>query len=164
MARHHSTIAFTYDVALVVIAYCARGTDADLKRAGVPGYAGGVNAQGDVVRWKSSEHNADVAGFYRGLAAAGESEWAGRADVAGDFLDAMWDRDHGAFWTGTGNDGRTVNRTPVPEDPQTWSCLVHLGGPAGQSVRSDPMSQGRRTTRHLGRAGRQTPSVCAGGR
>src|SRR5213592_514589 len=33
MARRHSTIAFTYDVALVVIAYCARGTDADLKRA-----------------------------------------------------------------------------------------------------------------------------------
>ncbi|MFJ9082610.1 hypothetical protein ACIRL3_09345 [Streptomyces sp. NPDC102384] len=209
MARHHSTIAFTYDVALVVIAYCARGTDADLKRATalartllalqdseadgrlrqsyvsgrvpegrkgpevaagdtftgtlawaglallhahkatgtadfrdgavaaaewiqrhayrssvVPGYAGGVNAQGDVVRWKSSEHNADVAGFFRGLAAAGEDEWGGRADIAADFLDAMWDRDKGAFWTGTGTDGRTVNRTPVPEDPQTWSYLA----------------------------------------
>ncbi|MFD7292428.1 hypothetical protein ACFV9W_04000 [Streptomyces sp. NPDC059897] len=211
MARDHSTTAFTYDVALVVIAYCARGTDADLKRAtalartllalqeedsgadgrlrqsyvsgrvpdgrkgpevaagdtftgtlawaglallhahkatgtagfrdgavaaaewiqrhayrpsGVPGYAGGVTAQGDVVRWKSSEHNADVAGFFRGLADVGEQEWAARGDTAAGFLDAMWDGDRGAFWTGTGTDGRTVNRMPVPEDPQTWSYLA----------------------------------------
>ncbi|MGY0488906.1 hypothetical protein [Streptomyces sp. WG-D5] len=211
MARHHSTTAFTYDVALVVIAYCARGTDADLKRAtalartlltlqeedaeadgrlrqsyvsgrvpdgkkapevaagdtftgtlawaglallhahratgtdafrsgavaaaewiqrhaygakGVPGYTGGFNSSGDKVRWKSSEHNADVVGFFRALDEAGEDGWSGRADTAAEFLDAMWDGDRGAFWTGTGTDGRTVNRTPVPEDPQTWSYLA----------------------------------------
>ncbi|WP_428950060.1 hypothetical protein [Streptomyces sp. cg35] len=212
MARHHSTVAFTYDVALTIIAYCARGTKADVARAaalsrtlvalqeqdaeddgrlrqsyasgrlptgrevpeaaaadtftgtlawaglallhahratgtaafrsgavraaqwiqreassstGTPGYSGGINAQGDEVRWKSSEHNADVAGFFRALAGTVDDDtWGSRADTAVAFLDAMWDGEQGAFWTGTGTDGTTVNRTPVPEDPQTWSYLA----------------------------------------
>ncbi|MYT75544.1 MULTISPECIES: hypothetical protein [unclassified Streptomyces] len=212
MARHHSTVAFTYDVALVIIAYCMRGRDADLDRAaalsrtlvalqeqdaeddgrlrqsyasgrpsagarvpeaaaddvftgtlawaglallhahkatdtaafrsgalraaqwiqdttfrssGTAGYAGGLTAAGKKVAWRSSEHNADVAGFFRALGSAVDDDaWGGRADTAVAFLDAMWDADRGAFWTGTGTDGSTVNRSPVPEDPQTWSYLA----------------------------------------
>ncbi|WP_353941015.1 hypothetical protein ABII15_04765 [Streptomyces sp. HUAS MG91] len=212
MARHHSKVAFTYDVALVIIAYCRRGRDADLERAaelsrtlvalqerdpeddgrlrqsyesgrppsgaqvpkaaagdvftgtlawaglallhahratgtaafrsgalraagwiqdtvfrstGTAGYAGGVDSAGKAVAWRSSEHNADVAGFFRALGAAvDDTAWGDRADTAAAFLDAMWDEERGAFWTGTGTDGSTVNRGPVPEDPQTWSYLA----------------------------------------
>ncbi|MFD8568965.1 hypothetical protein [Streptomyces sp. NPDC059639] len=212
LARHHSTVAFTYDVALVIIAYCRRGKDADLERAaalsrtlvalqeqdaeddgrlrqsyesgrpasgakvpkaaaddvftgtlswaglallhahkatgtaafrsgalraaqwiqdnvhrstGTAGYAGGITSAGKKVTWRSSEHNADVAGFFRALGdAVDDDAWGGRADTAAAFLDAMWDPGQGAFWTGTGTDGSTVNRSPVPEDPQTWSYLA----------------------------------------
>ncbi|MEU5216537.1 hypothetical protein AB0G79_10110 [Streptomyces sp. NPDC020807] len=212
METHHSTVAFTYDVALVVIAYCARGTDADLQRAealagtllalqdgdgagdgrirqsyasgkvtaanglpavaaadsftgaqawtglallhvhratddaayltgalrlaqwvqdhtasttGTAGYTGGVPASGSPLTWKSTEHNIDVAAFFRGLAdATGDRAWADRSAVATGFLGALWDADSAAFWTGTGTDGTTVNRSPVPEDPQSWSFLA----------------------------------------
>ncbi|MFE5791492.1 hypothetical protein ACFQ8C_02840 [Streptomyces sp. NPDC056503] len=212
MESHHSTVAFTYDVALTVIAYCARGADGDVRRAtalartllalqdgdpagdgrirqsyasgkvtaadglpavaaqdaytgaqawtglallhvhrrtdgaefragaqrlaewvqdhtagsrGIPGYTGGVTAAGTALTWKATEHNIDAAALFRGLAGAtGDGTWSDRAGVATGFLDAMWDGDRGAFWTGTGTDGSTVNRTPVPEDPQSWSYLA----------------------------------------
>lgn len=212
METHHSTVAFTYDVALTVIAYCARGTDADLERAGAlagtllalqegdaagdgrirqsyasgkvtaadglpavaaadsftgaqawtglallhvhrvtngtayragalrlaewiqdhaasttgtPGYTGGIPASGAPLSWKSTEHNIDVAAFFRGLAdVTGDRVWADRSAVATGFLDALWDAGGGAFWTGTGTDGSTVNRSPIPEDPQSWSFLA----------------------------------------
>ncbi|MER8236993.1 hypothetical protein [Streptomyces sp. NPDC094049] len=208
MERHHSTAAFTYDVALVVIAYCALGTDADLAKAtaladtllalqeddgsvrqsyasgkvtapdglpavaatgsftgaqawtglaflhvhrrlgeaayrdgavriadwiqdradgpgGIPGYTGGIAAAGTPLTWKSTEHNIDVAAFFGALAdVTGDRRWSGRAAVAKGFVDALWDPEAGAFWTGTGTDGSTVNRTPVPEDPQSWSYLA----------------------------------------
>ncbi|MFF6887961.1 hypothetical protein ACFY9F_32765 [Streptomyces sp. NPDC012421] len=212
MEDHDVTVAFTYDVALTVIAYCARGTDADLRRAralagtllalqdgdaagdgrirqsyasgkvtaadglpavaaadaftgaqawtglallhahralggteyrdgalrlarwiqdhaegarGIPGYTGGVAASGPALTWKSTEHNIDVTAFFRGLAdVTGDRAWSDRAAVATRFLDALWDGDAGAFWTGTGTDGTTVNRSPVPEDPQSWSYLA----------------------------------------
>ncbi|MFB7421860.1 hypothetical protein ACFC0K_01095 [Streptomyces hydrogenans] len=212
METHHSTVAFAYDVALTVIAYCARGTDADLRRAGAlagtllalqegdaagdgrvrqsyvsgkvtaadglpavaaadsftgaqawtglallhvhratdgaayrsgalrlaewiqdhtasttgtPGHTGGVPASGSPLTWKSTEHNVDVAAFFRGLAdVTGDRAWADRSAVATGFVDALWDADAGAFWTGTGTDGATVNRSPVPEDPQSWSYLA----------------------------------------
>ncbi|MFD4370423.1 hypothetical protein [Streptomyces sp. NPDC058486] len=212
METHHSTVAFTYDVALTVIAYCARATDGDLDRAtalartllalqdgdaegdgrirqsytsgkvtapdglpavaaddsytgaqawtglallhvhrhaggdafrsgalrlarwiqdhtaddrGIPGYTGGLTASGTALTWKATEHNIDVAALFRGLAdATGDSAWSDRAGVATAFLGALWDGDGGAFWTGTGTDGSTVNRTPVPEDPQSWSYLA----------------------------------------
>ncbi|GHG26368.1 hypothetical protein ACFFSH_33405 [Streptomyces filamentosus] len=212
METHHSTVAFTYDVALTVIAYCARGTDADLRRAGalagtllalqdgdpagdgrirqsyasgkvtgadglpavaaadsftgaqawtglallhvhratdgaryragalrladwiqdrtasatgIPGHTGGLPASGPALTWKSTEHNIDVAAFFGRLAdVTGDRAWADRAAVATGFLDALWNEDGPAFWTGTGTDGATVNRSPVPEDPQSWSYLA----------------------------------------
>ncbi|MEU9856265.1 hypothetical protein [Streptomyces sp. NPDC047974] len=212
METHHSPVAFTYDVALAVIAYCARGTDADLRRAGAlagtllalqegdaagdgrvrqsyasgkvtaadglpavaaadsftgaqawtglallhvhratgedrcragalrladwiqdrtasttgtAGYTGGLPASGPALTWKSTEHNIDVAAFFRRLAdVTGDRVWADRSAVATGFLDALWNPDGAAFWTGTGTDGATVNRSPVPEDPQSWSFLA----------------------------------------
>ncbi|MGW6054361.1 hypothetical protein [Streptomyces sp. NPDC055189] len=222
MARHHSTVAFTYDVAVTLIAYCKRGQDGDLKRAealartlldlqdrdseddgrlrqsytsgklpagkrvpepaaadsftgtsawaglallhahhatgtaafragalrmaqwiqdnayssrGIDGYTGGFNSGGTALRWKSTEHNIDVTGFFRRLAeVSGDDVWGKRADTAAAFLHAMWDQERGAFWTGTGTDGKTVNRTPVPEDPQTWSYLATKDGRHAGSV------------------------------
>ncbi|MGW1226998.1 Tat pathway signal sequence domain protein [Streptomyces sp. NPDC002530] len=210
MALHHSKVAFTYDVAVMIIAYCKRGREADLTRAGalgrtllelqdgeadgrlrqaytsgklppgqrvpevdsagtftgtsawaglallhlhhatgasayragalrlgrwiqertyraegVDGYTGGFDSGGTELRWKSTEHHVDVSGFFRGLAGvSGDAVWDRRADTAAAFLDAVWDGERGAFWTGTGTDGVTVNRSPVPEDPQTWSYLA----------------------------------------
>ncbi|MGW6412889.1 Tat pathway signal sequence domain protein [Streptomyces vinaceus] len=212
MDRNSSQAAFTYDVALMIIAYCARGERGDRDRAGglagalmaaqgqdpardgrlrqsyvsgaltrgrsapepaaagtftgtlawvglaflhafratgddrlrdaavragrwiqdtvhhdngIAGYAGGFTDRGEELPWRSSEHHCDLAGFFSQLARfTGDPVWSERAGGARAFLAAMWDAGRGAYWTGTGTDGRSVNRSPVPEDPQTWSYLA----------------------------------------
>ena len=36
----------------------------------------------------------------------------------------MWDQGAGHFWTGTTDDGVSINHSPIPEDVQTWAVLV----------------------------------------
>jgi hypothetical protein len=48
----------------------------------------------------------------------------------------MWDPVQGKFWTGTRNDGRTINTDVVPLDAQTWSALVLQDpGKTGRALR-----------------------------
>ncbi len=99
------------------------------------GYLGGV--QGDGVtgqRWASTEHNIDAYALFRLLADhTGDRSWYVRAEVARDFVHAMWNPVGGHFWTGTqganpADDPDAVNRDVIPEDVNTWSWLS-LGEP-----------------------------------
>lgn len=54
----------------------------------------------------------------------GNRVWHARARAAFAFVEAMQDRRGGHLWTGTNPDGTTTNRTPIPEDVQTWALLA----------------------------------------
>lgn len=96
---------------------------ADMVRAPY-GYTGGQTDAGDSLLWKSTEHNADIAGFFGQLAQlTGDTVWADRAAVAAEFVTAMQSAD-GHVDTGTLLDGSTVNTRPIPLDAQTWTSLA----------------------------------------
>ncbi|WP_181420595.1 hypothetical protein [Curtobacterium sp. MCPF17_046] len=91
------------------------------------GYTGGRNANDQPITYKSTEHNIDVTGFFTQLAQlTGDRTWARRAALAESFVRAMQDPTDGHLWTGTDPDGTTINRTPIPEDVQTWAYLATL--------------------------------------
>lgn len=91
---------------------------------GTAGYRGGRTDANVPILWKSTEHNLDIAAFFRLLAGAtGQADWLVHADRAVDFVHAMRS-DDGFFYTGVTDDGTTVNRTPVPLDAQAWTYLA----------------------------------------
>lgn len=88
------------------------------------GYTGGHDADGAPATFKSTEHNIDVTAFFAQLdQVTGDRVWLERASVAADFVAAMQQPD-GHLATGTQPDGASVNGSPIPEDPQTWSFLA----------------------------------------
>ena len=92
---------------------------------GAGGYNFGVDGGNNLLLFKSTEHNIDVYALFRMIARlTNSSVWAGRAEHARNFLDAMWNRDANFFWTGTGTDGATINRDNIPADTQTWSYMA----------------------------------------
>jgi hypothetical protein len=96
---------------------------------GAGGYTGGLAASGSPSRWKATEHNADVyAAFMNLYQATRDPVWWERAMSARRFLRAMWHEEGSFFWTGTTEDGATVNPSPIPEDAQSWTLLA-LGEP-----------------------------------
>ena len=87
------------------------------------GFSFGVDAGGARVPNVSTEHNVDCVGFFRQLAAAtGEPAWLEEAARARALVESVWEPSGGYFYTGS-DDGETVNRDPLPLDPQTWSWL-----------------------------------------
>jgi hypothetical protein len=96
---------------------------------GAGGYNGGVDAGGNRLTWKATEHNADVYATFMNLyRATDDPTWRQRAMSAKHFLRTMWDEQGGYFWTGTTADGATINPRPIPEDTQSWT-LLSLGEP-----------------------------------
>ncbi|MFS0853172.1 hypothetical protein [Microbacterium sp. 179-I 3D4 NHS] len=96
---------------------------ADMVRAPY-GYTGGQTDAGASLTWKSTEHNADIAGFFGQLAQlTGDPVWTERSSVAAGFVAAMHSAD-GHVDTGTLLDGSTVNTRPIPLDAQTWTSLA----------------------------------------
>jgi|GEM_PF-1117194 len=101
---------------------------------GAGGYTGGYegwemtsnNPQGQTkIFWKSTEHNIDVyVAFMRLYKATGESIWRNRSLYAKAFVKAMWDEKEGHFWTGTLEDGVTINTSTVPADVSTWGLMA----------------------------------------
>lgn len=91
------------------------------------GYRFGVDGANNPLRHQATEHNIDVVALFGRLARlTGDAAWRPRRDHAHAFLRRMWNPDGPFFHTGT-NDGVEVNRSPVPEDAQTWAQLA-LGG------------------------------------
>jgi len=102
---------------------------------GAGGYTGGVDAGNNKITYKSTEHNIDTYAFFTMLAAeTGNSVWNTRAQWAATFVASMWNSTGGFFWTGTGNDGITINTSNIPEDVQTWSYLAFLNNAYAASL------------------------------
>jgi mannose/cellobiose epimerase-like protein (N-acyl-D-glucosamine 2-epimerase family) len=97
---------------------------------GVGGYTGGyedknVDWELEKIEWKSTEHNIDVyVAFMKLYEDTGNSTWREKAQHAKKFIEAMWDEEEGHFWTGTLNDGETINKDCLPEDVNTWGLMV----------------------------------------
>ncbi len=101
---------------------------------GAGGFTGGYegweqtvnNPQGQTkLLWKSTEHNIDCyVAFLRLYELTGQSAWGERALYAKTFVEAMWDGASGHFWTGTTEDGTTLNTANIPADIQAWGLLA----------------------------------------
>lgn len=103
--------------------------DRTYSTAGLGGYTFGATA--GLETRKSTEHNIDVAGFFRLIQTlTGDRVWRDRSDHAWAFVESVWNDDDGFFWTGSEADGSTINKlgTQLPLDPQTWSWLVRRQG------------------------------------
>ncbi|MFC8431123.1 Tat pathway signal sequence domain protein [Streptomyces sp. NPDC057253] len=93
------------------------------------GYKFGVNGADEKLPFTSTEHNTDLVGLFGRLARlTGDRVWRERRARARAFVERMWEPAGGFFYTGT-NDGVTINRSPIPEDTQTWPHLA-LSSPA----------------------------------
>jgi hypothetical protein len=100
---------------------------------GAGGFSGGTFAhepQPQPQRWKSTEHNIDLAVLFTRLAAAyPQPHWREAAASARGFVQAMWQPACGCFAVGTGDDGVTVNPL-LALDVQAWALLSgQLGSP-----------------------------------
>ena len=106
---------------------------------GEGGYTGGYfgwektsnNPGGQVkIVAKSTEHNIDIfVAFSRLWKVTGNVMWNERALHARKFLEGMWNNDDGHFWTGTLDDGLTINTCTIPADVNSWGLLA-LGSPS----------------------------------
>ena len=95
-------------------------------RRGIPGFTGGTFAhepEPERVRWKSTEHNTDLAAAYAQLAQFDPERWRMRARLAAQFVAGMWDAKRNCFATGTGDDGIAINPIIVL-DAQAWPPLA----------------------------------------
>ncbi len=95
---------------------------------GAGGYLGGFHGwepNPKKLLYKSTEHNLDLyVAFTRLYELTGDPKWKERALHAKGFVLAMWDEREGKFWTGTMEDGITINRDLVPLDVQAWAILA----------------------------------------
>lgn len=74
--------------------------------------------------YKATEHNIDLyAAFQRIYLKTNDIVWKNRADYAKNFVIAMYDPAGGKFYTGTTDDGVTINQTVIPLDVQAWAIL-----------------------------------------
>jgi hypothetical protein len=88
------------------------------------GYKFGVNGADEKLPFTSTEHNTDLIAFFGQLARlTGSRVWLERRARAEAFVKNMWEPSGGFFYTGT-NDGVTINKSPIPEDTQTWTYLA----------------------------------------
>ncbi|MTJ83052.1 MAG: hypothetical protein F8N37_18870 [Telmatospirillum sp.] len=94
---------------------------------GAGGFTGGTfghEPAPTAISWKSTEHNTDLAAAFGLLAnATGGPEWRELAAAATTFVQAMWADERGAFVTGTGDDGVTINPM-LALDAQVWPLLA----------------------------------------
>jgi hypothetical protein len=90
------------------------------------GFRFGVDAADQTVPNVSTEHNIDCVAFFRALAVADPAQldrWTGAGARARALVERVWEPAGGYFYTGS-DDGSTINRDPLPLDPQTWSWLA----------------------------------------
>ena len=93
---------------------------------GAGGYTSGYTEwEPQKLEWKSTEHNIDVyAAFIKLHKATNNSTWQEGATYAKTFVESMWNEDEGHFWTGTTDDGTTINRDVRPLDVNTWGVMA----------------------------------------
>ncbi len=82
--------------------------------------------------YKATEHNIDIyAAFMLLYEETGDGRWEERALRARRFVDSMWNDEGEYFWTGTLDDGCTINKNPnklgspnIPVDIQAWAVMA----------------------------------------
>ena len=108
----------------------ARWLEGTLDTRGAGGFIGGYLGNDPVPqrqRWKSIEHNTDLAAAFAWLGrVTGDAHWQLRADGAAAFVDAMWSAGCGCFAVGTAEDGQTLNPL-LALDAQVWPLLALPG-------------------------------------
>lgn len=88
------------------------------------GFSFGVDGANNRVPNVSTEHNVDCIALYRMLNEVDpDPRWSAAQRRAQGFVDRMWEPTIGCFYTGS-DDGDTINRWPLPLDPQTWGWLA----------------------------------------
>ncbi len=97
------------------------------------GFTGGTfghEPKPDIVTWKSTEHNTDLAAAFARLATASDADdpaaarqWRADAAAAARFVTAMWQPACVCFATGTSEDGVTANRF-LALDAQVWPVIA----------------------------------------
>jgi hypothetical protein len=93
-------------------------------KKGFTGGALGHEPKPQILGWKSTEHNTDIAAAFAGLArATGDRLWAARAKSAAQFVESMWRADCRCFAAGTGLDGVTPNKL-LALDAQLWPLMA----------------------------------------
>ena len=107
---------------------------------GPGGYTLGVLGDESRPGAKSIEHNTDLVALFTMLAKlganppSGSAGWDDRRAHALALVEAMWNAEGGHFWTGTTDDGASVNPSPIPEDAQTWTYLALMDDRNAASV------------------------------
>jgi hypothetical protein len=100
----------------------------DLRPRGYDGGQFGHEPVPEPNRWKSTEHNTDLAAAFGRLARdSGDAYWAIRSKRATAFVAAMWNDTCHCFAVGTGDDGHTRNRL-LALDAQLWPVLAIPAG------------------------------------
>jgi hypothetical protein len=94
---------------------------------GPGGFTGGTfghESSPDVLAWKSTEHNTDLADAFAALAqTTGDPRWRVPAQAAEHFVRAMWTPTCYCFVVGTGEDGAAPNPF-LALDAQIWPLLA----------------------------------------
>jgi hypothetical protein len=97
---------------------------------GAGGFTGGTFGEEPsptALKWKSTEHNTDLAAAFHALAATtGDTRWLADARAAETFVRAMWRPTCICFAVGSGEDGVTPN-TLLALDAQIWPLLALNG-------------------------------------
>ncbi|WP_344470126.1 hypothetical protein [Rhizomicrobium electricum] len=96
----------------------------DVRPRGYEGGTFGHEPEPEPNRWKSTEHNTDLAAAFGRLARdSGDKHWAVLSKKAAAFVAAMWNSKCHCFAVGTGDDGHTRNRI-LALDAQLWPLLA----------------------------------------
>jgi len=99
------------------------------------GFFAGFTTDGTALTHKSTEHNIDVYAFFTMLhTMTHDRQWGVYAAEARTFVRSMWNAHAGHFWTGTEDDGVTMNRRAIPEDVQSSSYLAFRDSKFGGSI------------------------------
>lgn len=98
------------------------------------GYTGGYqgweetdnNPDGqEKLMYKATEHNIDAyPAFMMLYEITDDIKWEERALYAKNLIEAMWNNPDKHFWTGTLNDGCTINDSNIPVDIQAWALMA----------------------------------------
>lgn len=95
---------------------------------GPGGYTGGFEGwepNPAKLTYKATEHNIDLYAAFNRLARITRKDiWKERADHARKFIEKMWDKENGMFWTGTTPNGVTAYKEVIPVDIQAWAILA----------------------------------------
>ena len=97
-----------------------------------PGYIAGINgwpesgaSKGQVLSYKSLEHNVDCMVAFEALyEITGDERYHEASQSALSFIKSMYDAKKGYYYTGTSSDGVTPNTESVVLDAQVWTALA----------------------------------------